>query len=52
MVADEQNNGSDSDPLADEMNIKEKLKSFIPVTVAKSMGLFSKYKKPENLKKN
>jgi len=27
--------GSDSDPLADEMNIKEKLKSFIPEIIAK-----------------
>lgn len=36
----EKDDASDSDPLADEMNIKEKLKSFIPVIVAKTVGYF------------
>ena len=47
----DQGNGSDSDPCKDVMNINEKLTSFIPVTIAKSMGLFYKFKKSEQKKK-
>ena len=47
----EQGNGSDSDPCKDEMNMNEKLTSFIPVTIAKSMGLLYKFKKSEQKKK-
>lgn len=35
----DKDSGSDSDPLADELNIKEKIKSFIPETIAKQAGM-------------
>lgn len=40
-----QDSGSDSDPLADELNIKDKIKSFIPEQIAKQVGLIPRIEK-------